>query len=159
LAGPVPGSTWIPPLILPADRLRRLWRAVEVSVVALEQSGIVPAAGNGEGGNVFFRRCGQYGRCQSLQRPCPSSKARWGKKQKRRRKTCQRLSKPNLRKTYDLRLRSSGTANPRHKSVKEPGSGTVVLPAVMIRAKSPGTEKLLFRNAISAEKVAVSPDS
>jgi hypothetical protein len=39
--------------------LRRLWRAVEVSVVALEQSGIVPAGGNGEGGNVFFRRCGQ----------------------------------------------------------------------------------------------------
>jgi hypothetical protein len=29
------------------NRLRRLWRAVEVSVVALEQSGIVPAAGNG----------------------------------------------------------------------------------------------------------------
>jgi len=97
--------------------------------------------------------------CQSLQRPCPSSKARWGKKQKRRRKTCQRLSKPDLRKTYDLRLRSSGTANPRHNSVKEPGSGTVGLPAVMIRAKSPGTEKLLFRNAISPEKVAVSPGS
>jgi hypothetical protein len=32
---------------------------MEVSVVALEQSGIVPAGGNGEGGNVFFRRCGQ----------------------------------------------------------------------------------------------------
>jgi hypothetical protein len=28
---------------------RKLWRAMEVSVVALEQSGIVPAAGNGEG--------------------------------------------------------------------------------------------------------------
>jgi len=34
--------------VLPAgNRLRRLWHAVEVSVVALEQSGIVPAAGNG----------------------------------------------------------------------------------------------------------------
>jgi hypothetical protein len=62
-------------------------------------------------------------------------------------------------KPYDLRLRSSGTANPRHNSVKEPGSGTVLLPAVMIRAKSPGTEKLLFRKAISPEKVAVSPGS
>ena len=50
-------------------------------------------------------------------------------------------------KRYDLSLRSSGTANPRHSSVREPGSGTVVLPAVMIRAKSPGSEKLLFRNA------------
>ena len=60
MAGPVPvGVTVFPPFILPADRLRRLWRAVEVSVVALEQSGIVPAAGNDEGGSVFFRRCGQ----------------------------------------------------------------------------------------------------
>jgi hypothetical protein len=56
---------------------------------------------------------------------------------------------PNLisGKRYDLSLRSSGTANPRHSSVKEPGSGAVVLPAVMIRAKSPGSAKLLFRNA------------
>ena len=50
MAGPVPGGvTGFPLLILRADRLRRLWRAMEVSVVALEQSGIVPAAGNGEG--------------------------------------------------------------------------------------------------------------
>jgi hypothetical protein len=49
-------------------------------------------------------------------------------------------------KPYDLRVRSSSTANPRQNSVEEPGSG-VGLPAVMIRAKSPGTEKPLFRKA------------
>jgi len=43
LTGPVPGGvTGFPPLILPADRLKRLCCAVEVSVVALEQSGIKP---------------------------------------------------------------------------------------------------------------------
>ena len=66
---------------------------------------------------------------------------------KKRRQLASASPNPISGKPYDLRLRSSGTVNPRHSSVKEPGSGTTVLPAVMIRAKSPGSEKPLFRNA------------